>query len=58
VQGAEKADGLLAAIPPYSLNYDPTVLPQLSSSNNLNKIDGVTGAAGYYYSSSGDPVTP
>jgi cytochrome c oxidase subunit 2 len=57
VQTRETADGLLAALPAYALTYDPTVIPALSSSNNLNKVDGITGAAGYYYPSS-DPVTP
>jgi cytochrome c oxidase subunit II len=53
----EISDGLLKALPAYSLTYDPTVLPELSSSNNLNKVDGITGAAGYYYPST-DPVQP
>jgi cytochrome c oxidase subunit II len=53
----ETSDGLLKALPTYSLTYDPTVLPELSSSNNLNKVDGITGAAGYYYPST-DPVQP
>jgi cytochrome c oxidase subunit 2 len=57
VQVKEASDGLLNALPTYSLTYDPTVLPELSSSNNLNKVDGITGAAGYYYPST-DPVTP
>ncbi|HET9080716.1 MAG TPA: cytochrome c oxidase subunit II [Trebonia sp.] len=57
VQQKEQQDGLLAELPPYALTYDPTVLPQLTSSNNLNKVDGITGAAGYYYPPS-DPVTP
>jgi hypothetical protein len=33
------------------------VLPGLTSKNNLNKVDGITGAAGYYYTSA-NPVTP
>jgi cytochrome c oxidase subunit 2 len=57
VQGQEQSDGLLTALPAYALTYDPTVLPELSSSNNLNKVDGITGGAGYYYPPS-DPVTP
>jgi cytochrome c oxidase subunit II len=57
VQNKEQTDGLLAALPAYALTYDPTVLPQLTSSNNLNKVDGITGAAGYYYPPN-DPVTP
>ncbi len=55
VQAKEQADGLLAALPPYALHYDPTVIPQLGS--NLVKVVGVTGAAGYYYNP-GNPVTP
>jgi len=57
VQRKEQTNGLLAVLPAYSLTYDPTVLPQLTSSNNLNKVDGITGGAGYYYPPS-DPVTP
>jgi cytochrome c oxidase subunit II len=55
VQAKEKADGVLADLPPYALTYDPTVVPQMGE--NLIKIDGITGAAGYYYPPS-DPVTP
>ena len=55
VQAKEQANGILAALPPYALTYDPTVVPQLGA--NLPKIDGITGAAGYYYPPS-DPVTP
>jgi len=55
VQSKEQSDGVLAALPPYALTYDPTVIPQLGK--NLPKIDGITGAAGYYYPPS-DPVTP
>jgi cytochrome c oxidase subunit 2 len=55
VQAKEQADGLLAALPPYALTYDPTVIPQLGK--NLVKVVGVTGAAGYYYNP-GNPVTP
>jgi len=55
VQAKEKADGVLADLPPYALTYDPTVVPQMGA--NLIKIDGITGAAGYYYPPS-DPVTP
>ena len=55
VQNKEQSDGILAALPPYALTYDPTVIPQLGE--NLTKIDGITGAAGYYYPPS-DPVTP
>jgi cytochrome c oxidase subunit II len=55
VQAKEQANGILAALPPYSLTYDPTVIPQLGQ--NIVKIDGITGAAGYYYEPS-NPVTP
>ena len=57
VQAKEQANGLLTALPAYATTYDPTVLPELTSSNNLNKVDGITGAAGYYYPPT-DPVTP
>jgi cytochrome c oxidase subunit 2 len=55
VQAREQSDGVLAALPPYALTYDPTVVPGLSK--NIVTIDGITGAAGYYYGSN-DPVTP
>jgi cytochrome c oxidase subunit 2 len=55
VQAKEQAIGLLAALPPYALTYDPTVIPQLGKA--VVKIDGITGAAGYYYEPS-NPVTP
>ena len=55
MQAKESRDGLLAALPPYALTYDPTVIPQLGSS--IVKIDGITGGAGYYYPPQ-DPVTP
>jgi cytochrome c oxidase subunit 2 len=64
VQAQEQSDGLLTALPTYALTYDPTVLPELTSSNNLNKVDGITGANGYYYpgpqagTNNGDPVSP
>ncbi|HUN37323.1 MAG TPA: cytochrome c oxidase subunit II [Trebonia sp.] len=55
VQAKEQADGVLAALPAYSLTYDPTVVPQLGKS--IVTVDGITGAAGYYYGP-GNPVTP
>jgi cytochrome c oxidase subunit II len=55
VQAKEQADGLLAALPPFALTYDPTVIPQLGK--NLVNIIGVTGAPGYYYGPA-NPVTP
>ena len=55
VQAKEQADGLLDALPPYSLTYDPTVIPQLGA--NMTKVVQVTGAPGYYYPSN-DPVQP
>jgi cytochrome c oxidase subunit 2 len=54
-QAREAGDGVLAVLPPYALTYDPTVVPQLG--NSIVKIDGITGAAGYYYPPQ-DPVTP
>jgi len=55
VQAKEQANGILAALPPYATSYDPTVIPQLGA--NLVKVDGITGAAGYYYPPT-DPVQP
>jgi hypothetical protein len=55
VQSKEHSEGVLAALPTYALTYDPTVIPQLGK--NIVQVDGITGAAGYYYGS-GDPVTP
>jgi cytochrome c oxidase subunit II len=61
IQAREQRDGLLAALPPFALTYDPTVVPQLGSA--VVKIDGITGANGYYYpgpqaGTPGDPVSP
>ena len=62
VQAKELSNGLLAALPRYSLTYDPTVIPQLGSA--VVKITGITGANGYYYpgpqagTPGGDPVSP
>jgi cytochrome c oxidase subunit 2 len=55
MQAKESSIGILAELPPYALTYDPTVIPQLGAS--IVKIDGITGAAGYYYPPQ-DPVTP
>jgi cytochrome c oxidase subunit 2 len=55
VQSKEKTDGVLTALPPFALTYDPTVIPQLGKA--LDTIDGITGAAGSYYPP-GDPVQP
>jgi cytochrome c oxidase subunit 2 len=55
VQAKEQSDGVLSALPPYALTYDPTVVPQIGK--NIVKIDGITGGAGYYYGSN-EPVTP
>jgi cytochrome c oxidase subunit 2 len=55
VLAKEKAGGLLAALPPYSLTYDPTVIAQLGK--NLTDVIGITGAPGYYYPSN-YPVQP
>ena len=55
LQAREASNGILAELPPYTTTYDPTVVPQLGAS--IVKIDGITGAAGYYYPPQ-DPVTP
>jgi cytochrome c oxidase subunit 2 len=55
MQLTEARNGILAALPPYALTYDPTLIPQLGSS--LVKIVGLTGSPGYYYPPQ-DPVTP
>jgi cytochrome c oxidase subunit 2 len=55
VQAKEQANGVLAALPPYRLTYDPTVIAQLGKA--VIKIVGLTGAAGLYYEPS-NPVTP
>jgi cytochrome c oxidase subunit 2 len=55
VQSKEQSAGVLASLPPYALTYDPTVVAQIGK--NLPAIDGITGAAGYYYGP-GNPVTP
>ncbi len=54
-QLAEHRAGLLAALPPYSLTYDPTVVPQLGQ--DVVKVAGITGANGYYYPPQ-DPEQP
>jgi cytochrome c oxidase subunit II len=55
VQSAEQSSGVLSALPAYALTYDPTVIPQLGK--QMVNVDGITGAAGYYYPST-DPVQP
>ena len=55
VQSKEQGDGVLTALPPYALTYDPTVIAQLGQ--NLTKVIGITGSPGFYYPP-GDPVTP
>jgi hypothetical protein len=55
LQLKEARNGILNELPPYAPTYDPTVVPQLGAS--IVKIDGITGAAGYYYPPQ-DPVTP
>jgi cytochrome c oxidase subunit 2 len=55
VQFKEANNGILAALPPYATTYDPTVIPQMGA--EVVKIDGITGAPGYYYPAR-DPVTP
>jgi cytochrome c oxidase subunit II len=55
MQFKEANTGILSALPPYATTYDPTVVPQLGQA--IVKIDGITGAPGYYYPAR-DPVTP
>ena len=55
VQFKEANNGILTALPPYATTYDPTVIPQMGA--EVVKIDGITGAPGYYYPAR-DPVTP
>ena len=55
MQAKEQRTGILAALPPFALTYDPTVIPQLGRA--MVKIVGVTGAPGYYYSPA-NPVQP
>jgi cytochrome c oxidase subunit 2 len=55
VQAKEQSDGVLAALPPYALTYDPTVIPQLGKT--LVTVVGITGAPGYFYGPA-NPVQP
>ncbi len=61
-QAREARLGILTALPPYALTYDPTVIPQLGQ--DIVKVAGITGANGYYYPSEtqsgdpGDPISP
>jgi len=62
IESKERRAGVLAALPPYALTYDPTVVPQLG--RDIVKVAGITGANGYYYpgpqagTPHGDPVSP
>jgi cytochrome c oxidase subunit 2 len=62
LQAREARLGILRELPPYSLTYDPTVLPELGAT--IVKVAGITGGNGYYYPSqlqsgdTGDPVSP
>jgi cytochrome c oxidase subunit II len=61
IRAREQRIGLLAALPPFALTYDPTVIPQLGQ--DIVKVAGITGANGYYYAgpqsgTPGDPVSP
>jgi heme/copper-type cytochrome/quinol oxidase subunit 2 len=55
VQSQEQADGVLSALPPFALAYDPTVIPQLGKT--LTTVIGITGAPGYFYGPA-NPVQP
>jgi cytochrome c oxidase subunit II len=54
-QAAQARSGLLAALPPFQLTYDPNVIPQLNTA--LVKMLGSTGAVGFYYPTT-DPIQP
>jgi cytochrome c oxidase subunit II len=54
-RNAQARSGILRALPPYQLTYDPNVIPQLSTA--LVKLLGSTGAVGFYYPTT-DPVQP
>jgi cytochrome c oxidase subunit II len=62
LRAREARTGILRALPPFALTYDPTVVPQLGK--DIVKVAGITGANGYYYPSlfqsgdPGDPVSP
>jgi cytochrome c oxidase subunit II len=62
LRAKEASNGILRALPPFALTYDPTVIPQLGK--DIVKVAGITGANGYYYPSlfqsgdPGDPVSP
>jgi cytochrome c oxidase subunit II len=56
MQVREAKIGILKALPPYALTYNPTVIAQLG--RDLVKVAGITGANGYWtpsISQSGDP---
>jgi cytochrome c oxidase subunit 2 len=53
-ENAQRRSGVLAALPPFALTYDPTVIPQLGK---VLVKQGITGSTGYYYPPS-DPVQP
>ena len=44
-----------AMLPPYSLTYDPTMIPQMSKAM---VAAGFTGAPGLYYPPQHDPAQP
>jgi len=46
LQAREARIGILHALPPYTLTYNPTVIPQLGQ--DLVKVAGITGANGYW----------
>ena len=46
IQAKEARLGILRALPPFQLTYNPTVIPQLGQ--DLVKVAGITGANGYW----------
>ena len=48
----EQRDGVLAALPPYALTYDPTVIPSSAGTSSRWRVS--PGPTGYYYPGRGD----
>ena len=55
IRDRETRAGVLITLPAYSLTYDPTEITSLGKT--LNKVLGITGSPGYYYSPA-NPVQP
>ena len=55
IRDKETRTGVLVSLPAYALTYDPTEITSLGKT--LNKVLGITGSPGYYYSPA-NPVQP